>query len=180
MVARGLEKRYFFVALYITPWRQLQGALAWVIGTTLLTHIVLRGIISQCPIVQGAPFYRYSSFWSCFTRGDGTALSPPPPCPFAPDAKGMGYIIPTPVVRNFLAVYDETGTFGRLPNLGLDGQTLEVRRSPSRRAAPREAGASLSHTQSRRDAARRTRRGMFPSRGGGLVGVGRDGLRLGQ
>lgn len=35
------------------------------------------------------------------------------------EAEGMGFIIPTLVVRNFLAVYEATGTFGRLPNLGV-------------------------------------------------------------
>ena len=40
------------------------------------------------------------------------------------DAEGMGFIIPTPVVRNFLDVYDATGTAQRLPNLGIDTQKL--------------------------------------------------------
>lgn len=40
------------------------------------------------------------------------------------DAEGMGFIIPTPVVRNFLAVYEKTGTFGRLPSLGVEVQPL--------------------------------------------------------
>ena len=39
-------------------------------------------------------------------------------------AEGQGFIIPTPVVRNFLAVYEATGTFGRLPSLGIGTQTL--------------------------------------------------------
>ena len=39
-------------------------------------------------------------------------------------AQGMGFIIPTPVVRRFLAVYEATGTFGRLPSLGLHMQCL--------------------------------------------------------
>ena len=41
-----------------------------------------------------------------------------------PDAKGQGFIIPTPVVRNFLATYEATGSFGRLPDLGIRGQIL--------------------------------------------------------
>lgn len=40
------------------------------------------------------------------------------------DAEGMGFIIPTPVVRNFIAVYEATGSFGRLPNLGIDVQLV--------------------------------------------------------
>jgi len=40
------------------------------------------------------------------------------------DAEGMGFIIPTPVVRNFIAVYEQTGTFGRLPCLGIEIQPL--------------------------------------------------------
>lgn len=40
------------------------------------------------------------------------------------DAEGMGFIIPTPVVRNFLDVYEATGTAERLPNLGIDVQKL--------------------------------------------------------
>jgi len=40
------------------------------------------------------------------------------------DAEGMGFIIPTPVVRNFIAVYDLNGTFGRLPSLGIECQPL--------------------------------------------------------
>lgn len=46
------------------------------------------------------------------------------------DAEGTGFIIPTPVVRNFLAVYEATGTFGRLPNLGID--TLQLTNSAMR------------------------------------------------
>lgn len=46
------------------------------------------------------------------------------------DAEGTGFIIPTPVIRNFLAVYEATGTFGRLPNLGID--TLQLTNSAMR------------------------------------------------
>ncbi len=41
------------------------------------------------------------------------------------DAEGTGFIIPTPVVRNFLAVFEATGGFGRLPKLGVRGQVLD-------------------------------------------------------
>ena len=34
------------------------------------------------------------------------------------NAHGQGFIIPTPVVQRFLAVFEATGTFGRLPCLG--------------------------------------------------------------
>ena len=44
----------------------------------------------------------------------------PPPCA----TSLQGFIIPTPVVRNFLSVYEATGTFGRLPSLGIGTQTL--------------------------------------------------------
>ena len=40
------------------------------------------------------------------------------------DAEGMGFIVPTSVVRTFIAVYEATGTFGRLPSLGLRYQDL--------------------------------------------------------
>ena len=40
------------------------------------------------------------------------------------DAEGMGFIIPTPVIRNFLAEFEKTQTAGRLPNLGLITQKL--------------------------------------------------------
>jgi len=40
------------------------------------------------------------------------------------DAEGMGFIIPTPVIRNFLAEFEKTRTAGRLPNLGLVTQKL--------------------------------------------------------
>ena len=36
------------------------------------------------------------------------------------DAEGFGFIIPTPVVNLFIAVYEKTGTFGRLPALGVE------------------------------------------------------------
>jgi len=41
------------------------------------------------------------------------------------DAEGVGYIIPTPVVRNFIAVFEATGTFGRLPAMGIHAEKLE-------------------------------------------------------
>lgn len=40
-------------------------------------------------------------------------------------AEGMGFIIPTPVVRNFLETYEQTKSFGRLPSLGIITQKLE-------------------------------------------------------
>ena len=41
------------------------------------------------------------------------------------DAEGTGFIIATPVVRNFLARFEATGGFGRLPKLGVRGQVLD-------------------------------------------------------
>jgi len=40
------------------------------------------------------------------------------------DAEGMGFIIPTPVVKNFLRVFDKTGDFEGLPALGISTQDL--------------------------------------------------------
>lgn len=40
------------------------------------------------------------------------------------EAEGHGYIIPTPVLRNFMRVYEATGDFVALPSLGLRVQTL--------------------------------------------------------
>eukprot|EP00038_Savillea_parva_P001566 m.105281 g.105281 ORF g.105281 m.105281 type:complete len:559 (-) comp10548_c0_seq1:1400-3076(-) len=40
------------------------------------------------------------------------------------EAEGMGFIIPTPVVKNFISVYETTGDFAGLPSLGVHTQDL--------------------------------------------------------
>jgi S1-C subfamily serine protease len=42
----------------------------------------------------------------------------------ASHADGTGFIIPIPVVKNFITTYNETGAFGLLPSLGVQVQTL--------------------------------------------------------
>lgn len=42
----------------------------------------------------------------------------------AQGAQGTGFIIPTPVIKNFMAVFDKTGSFDRLPSLGITTQDL--------------------------------------------------------